>query len=119
MPDAVEIKISIVRVVGSPFCVSIDDGHLLHDRITRVLDAGNFVELSFDGVKRLTTAFLNASMGQLYNEYTEEQIRQCVRIVEASQDSLRLIKRVVDNAKRFFADPVRAGEQLKKLIEDE
>lgn len=119
MPSPVEIKISVVKVVGSPFCVSIDDGHLLHDRITRALDAGNFVELSFDGVKRLTTAFLNASMGQLYNEYTEEQIRQFVRIVEASQDSLRLIKRVVDNAKRFFSDPIRGSEQLKRLLDDE
>lgn len=99
----------ITRVTGSAVCVSIEDGTRLHDAIVARIAEGSQVALSFQGVKRLTTAFLNAAVGQLYNEYDEDFVRRHLLPPEdANQDHLRLLKRVVDNAKLFFADPDRA-----------
>ena len=110
-----EAKVDLVRIVDSPFCVAIDDGNLVHDRIADLMTAGSVAVVSFNGVKRLTTAFLNAAIGQLYNEYSEQVIRERLRVVDASQEQLRLIKRVVDNAKKFFADPKRGAQVLRHL----
>ena len=101
-------RILITEIVGSSICVSIEDGSRLHDAIIAALGRGERVSLSFEGVSRLTTAFLNSAVGQLYNEYSEEQVRTALAPpVQATPEQLGLLKRVVDNAKRFFADPVR------------
>lgn len=113
-----ESKVDIARIVDSPFCVAIDDGNIVHDRIVALIAEGKTAVVSFAGVKRLTTAFLNAAIGQLYNEYSADQIRHGLRVTDASQDQLRLIKRVVDNAKKFFADP-RRGEQVIRDLNGE
>ena len=108
-------KIDIARITNTPFCVAIDDGNVLHEHIANRITAGDTAIVSFSGVRRLTTAFLNAAIGQLYNEYSEEQIRSGLEIVDATQDQLRLIKRVVENAKKFFSDPDRGHQILKDL----
>lgn len=99
------VKLRITEVVGSSICVSIDDGNRLHDAILDAFKGRQAVTLSFSGVNRLTTAFLNAAVGQLYNEFSEEQVRgQLAPPADASQEQLALLKRVVDNAKRFFQE---------------
>ncbi len=104
-------SLRITEVVGSSICVSIEDGTRLHDEIVAAFSRGEAVTLSFDGVGRLTTAFLNAAVGQLYNEYNPEQLRALLHPpVAASPDQLGLLKKVVDNAKRFFADRERIDD---------
>ena len=100
-------KIVLVTAVGSPFCVAIEDGNKVHNLIAEAFDKNERVAISFAGVRRLTTAFLNAAVGQLYNEYTEERIRDALQIIEVSQDDVRLVARVVENAKKFFLSPER------------
>lgn len=105
MAPAAPLKLGITEVVGSSICVSIEDGTRLHDAILAAFQRGNPVALSFAGVGRLTTAFLNAAVGQLYNEFDEAEVRErLLPPVGASPEQLSLLKRVVDNAKRFFAD---------------
>jgi hypothetical protein len=118
MSDVPERRLSMVRIVDSPFCVAIDDGNKVHESIAGALDAGAIAIVSFLGVRRLTTAFLNAAIGQLYNEYGEDSVRDRLRIVDASQDDLRLLKRVVDNAKNFFSRSDRGSRFLKNLLGD-
>lgn len=96
-------KIRITEVVGSSICVSIEDGTKLHDMIVAAFVTGTAVQLSFAGVGRLTTAFLNTAVGQLYNEYREEDVRTLMLPPEAATpEQLGLLKRVVDNAKLFL-----------------
>ena len=51
-----------------------------------------------------TAAFLNAAVGQLYGTFSEKKIRSLLKIEDAEQDDLALLKRVVDNAKLYFVD---------------
>jgi len=103
MADRVSIR--VFEVVGSPLCVASDDGQKVHDQIAAALRAGRKVELSFQNVSSLTSAFLNAAIGQLYSEFSEEEIKANLSVIDASQDDLLLIKRVVDRAKEYFRDP--------------
>lgn len=109
-----DIKISVFGVVGSPLCVASDDGQKVYERLNTALEASRSVELSFHNVTTLTSAFLNAAIGQLYRSFSKEQIRDLLKVTDMEQDDLALLKSVVDNAKLYFKDPKR----FDKVVEE-
>lgn len=99
------LELSVFEIVGSPFCVASDDGQKVHDRLVAALKAGHGVRLSFHNVVIVTSAFLNAAIGQLYGEVDEAQIRTLLKVSDIAPDDVMLLKRVVETAKQYFADP--------------
>ncbi len=117
MPDA--LTISVYEVVGSALCVASDDGQKVHDRIAAALHESRNVALSFRNVKSLTSAFLNAAVGQLYGTFTEEQVKANLQVVDMEPDDLGLLKRVVDRAKEYFKDPTRFRNAAREVLGDD
>jgi hypothetical protein len=99
------LELSVFEIVGSPFCVASDDGQRVHDRLAAALRAGYGVRLSFYNVTIVTSAFLNAAIGQLYGEFDEAQIRSLLKVSDIADDDVMLLKRVVETAKHYFSDP--------------
>lgn len=99
--------VNLVEVVGSLYCVSSTDGEKVYEIVAARLHANAPVVLSFAGVEDLTTAFLNTAIGQLYGEMDEEIIRRNLSVTGADNEQLALLKRVVERAKAFFAEPAR------------
>jgi STAS-like domain of unknown function (DUF4325) len=99
-----EIIVRAFDVIGSPLGVSSDDGQKVHDKIAPLLREGRRVSLSFDRIETIISAFLNAAIGQLYGEFPEEKIRELVNVRDMAQEDLALLKRVIDNAKLYFAN---------------
>jgi hypothetical protein len=99
------VNIALAELVGTPHAVSSADGSAVHDRIAEAFRHDETVVLSFVGVEDVTSAFLNAAVGQLYGEFNEEIIRERLRVTNAEGDQLLLLKRVVDRAKEFFREP--------------
>jgi hypothetical protein len=99
-----EIIVRAFDVIGSPLGVSSDDGQKVHDKIAPLLREGRKVSLSFDRIETIISAFLNAAIGQLYGELPEEKIRELFNVRDMAQEDLALLKRVVDNAKLYFAN---------------
>ena len=114
-----EIRISIFEVVGSPLCVASGDGQKVYDRLDAALKSNRIVALSFYNVTTLTSAFLNAAIGQLYGTFSEEQIRAQLRVKDMEQDDLALLKRVVDNAKLYFKDKEEYDQAVEEAQENE
>jgi hypothetical protein len=113
-----ERVIGIAHVVGGGICVSSSDGHKVHDAIVAAIEKNERIALSFSGVTRLTTAFLNAAVGQLYGEFTEEQIRRhLLPPIDADGRQLRQLKLVVDRAKQFFANPQQSKSAFRSAFE--
>lgn len=102
--DSVELR---VVDFGSEKAVASEDGMGLYAVIRDELRSGHSVLLDFDGVYTLTSAFLNAAIGQLLATYTPDELRAKVLIKSDDQDALRLIRRVVERAKDYFDDPDR------------
>src|SRR5690554_1613932 len=69
------VTVPIASIVGGGICVSASDGHRVYGEIAKHVAAGDRVVLSFSGITRMTTAFLNAAVGQLYSEFSEQDIR--------------------------------------------
>lgn len=113
-----QIVIMVIEVVGSGICVSSDDGQKVHDQIAAALKEDKKVKLSFMNVESLTSAFLNAAIGQLYSEFSEETIKSSLSVSEMEQDDLALLKRVVATAKEYFSAPDRFKKAQEEALEE-
>ena len=113
-----DTKISVYEVVGSPLCVASDDGQKVHDRLAVALKKARRVLLSFHNISTMTSAFLNAAIGQLYGTFTEEQIRSFLRVEDIEPEDAALLKRVVETAKLYFNDPKRFDQVVRETQED-
>lgn len=114
-----EITISIFEVVGSPLCVASDDGQKVYERLAAAIREGRSVTLSFHNISTLTSAFLNAAIGQLYGAFSEEQIRALLKVEDIQADDLALLKRVVETAKSYFRDPQKFDQAIRDELGDE
>ncbi len=116
---AEEIRISMFEVVGSSLCVASGDGQKVYDRLYTALQNDRHVALSFLNVTTLTSAFLNAAIGQLYGKFDEDQIRSLLKVEDAEQDDLALLKRVVENAKLYFKNKDRYNRAFRETLNNE
>ena len=114
-----DIQISMFETVGSQLCVASDDGQKIYDRLAAALKADRSVALSFHNVTALTSAFLNAAIGQLYGTFSEEHIRSLLKVEGVEPDDIALLKRVVDTAKLYFKDPERFNQVVQEVLGDE
>jgi hypothetical protein len=100
------IILPVFEIVGSPLCVASDDAEKVYERIRKAIRQQRSVALSFINITSLTPAFLNVAIGQLYGEFTEEQIRAKLSVKDMEPDDLFLLKRVVETAKAYFKNPI-------------
>ena len=112
------VTLSVFEIVGSQLCVASHDGQKVYDRIASALKEDRSVTVSFVNVSGVTSAFLNAAIGQLYGTFREGEIRSRLRVKDMQPDDLALLKRVVETAKQYFKDPKRFNEAVKDAIED-
>lgn len=109
--------IPISAIVGGGICVSASDGQKVYQQIRDAVSAGDRVVLSFSGITRMTTAFLNAAVGQLYGEFDEQTIKMRLGPpVDYEKWHLNRLKIVVDRAKSYFKDTELVEEQFRKEL---
>lgn len=111
--------LSVYEIVGSPHCVASSDGQRVYDRLAIALTEGRRVTLSFHNITALTSAFLNAAIGQLYGKFSEEQIRSLLNVQDMQADDLALLKRVVETAKLYFKDPQKFDQAVQETLGDD
>ncbi len=112
------ITLHVFEIVGSPLCVASDDGQRVYERIASAFKEDRNVTLSFLNVSSLTSAFLNAAIGQLYGSFSEDRIRSQLKVKDMQPDDLALLKRVVDTAKEYFKDPKHFDRAVQEALGD-
>lgn len=110
--------ISVYELVGSPLCVASDDGQKVHDQIAKGIRDRNVV-LSFKNVTGLTSAFLNAAIGQLYGSLDPQVIRNRLKVVDMIPEDLQLLRRVVETARQYFKNPKVFDKAVREVLGDE
>lgn len=99
-----QIKIKVADLIGSPLCISAEDGQKVFSKVEQLVKAGKQVTISFQNVTMLISLFLNVAIGQLYGFFSEEAIRAHLKVEGLSSDDMELLKRVVDNAKKYYSN---------------
>ncbi len=109
-----KLIIEISKIVDGGICVAADDGKKVYDKIYDALSQGNFVTISFYGVTRMTTAFLNAAVGQMYGDFDENFIKTHLTApINYEPWHLTRLKLVTDRAKLYFKNPQLVESVLK------
>ena len=110
------LELSIFEIVGSSLCVASGDGQKVYDRVAAAFKEERRVTLSFHNITTLTSAFLNAAIGQLYGKFSEEQIRSLLKVQDMEADDRALLKRVVETAKLYFKDPKKFERAVQETL---
>ena len=114
MSDPVTVR--VFDIVGSPLAVTATAGHRVYEKLAPLLRDGTLVVLSFEGIEMLIPTFLNAAIGQLYSEFSEERIRELLSVRDMDESHIGYLIRVVDNAKRFLlSSSVSPGDSFSIL----
>lgn len=113
------IRLSVFNLVGNEFCVEAKDGETIFNLLSKALSQKQSVEISFQNVEMLTSAFLNTAIGQLYRDFSEEAIRASVTVVDMEDADIALLRRVIETAKLYFQDPSWLDESVKLIMEED
>ena len=109
-----EVIIPIFNTVGNSLCVEASDGQKVFTIITKALKEGDKVKISFQNVEMVTSAFLNVAIGQLYKDFSEDEIKSKLSVENMTPEDMALLKRVTTTAKLYFKNP----GAMEKSIED-
>jgi hypothetical protein len=113
-----EKPISVYGIVQKEFCISSDDGSEVFRRLSKAMTEGFVAILSFDKIKLMTSAFLNAAIGRLYGKFDEKKIRDHLRVEGADEDDMDLIEHVKKYAKLYYKnrDAQKSQRPMAKKI---
>ncbi len=110
------LTISVFNTVGNSFCVEADDGQKVYEIIKKALQENRKVKVSFQNVEMLTSAFLNTAIGQLYKDFTEEEIKRSLSVDNLANEDAALLKRVVSTAKLYYKNPEEMERSIAEIL---
>ena len=99
------INIQIANIIGNVYAIEAEEGQKVYEFIKKAFEENRKVVLSFLNIEMMTTAFLNTAIGQLYKDFSEEKVKECLSVENISNSGIAILKRVVDTAKLYYKDP--------------
>ncbi len=96
--------------------VTPQEGQPIFDEITKSLDQGDKVILDFGDMELMTTAFLNVVIGNLYKNYTSDQLKRLLDFKNCNELTIQRIKRVIDTAKQFYKDENSFDKTFNEVV---
>ena len=111
-----QVKINIFESIGGDGAISVDDGELIYTKMEKALDHDAILILDFNHIKLITTAFLNAAIGQMYGKYDASFIKDRLRLENVEKEDLSTFKKVTNRAKQYFADRKAFEESVNNQL---
>ena len=109
-------RLIISEIIDSDSAISTDDGVIVYNRIAESFSSNLNVVLDFSHINFMTTAFLNAAIGQLYNSYSSNQLNQILRLENVTPNDRILFKKVIERAKQYFANKKNFEDSANSAI---
>lgn len=99
-------RIIVREVIGTELAVSTDNGLKVFHEIDVLLKENETVDLDFQGITVVITAFLNAAIGSLYKDstYNGDFLNSHLKLKNVDSNDLVLFKDVIQRAKEYFAN---------------
>ncbi len=96
--------------------ITPEEGAPVFETIVQALKDGYNVTLDFSDVTMLTTAFLNVVIGDLYKDYTSDDLKNRLTLIHYTNSTADRIKKVTDNAKLFYKDKELYGKEVEEAL---
>ena len=98
-------SLKIYDIVQGDTAVSTAEGNAVYQQINDHLKNNHVVQIDFEGINFLTTAFLNAALGQLYsNQYSSAFLNEHLRIKNVPKSKESSFEMVIKRAKEYFGN---------------
>ena len=98
------MKVPVHKIVGD-VCMAYKDGERLQCEFREAFDRGDTVELDFDKMRIFATAFFNAAVASLLENYSRDELERRLKIVNLPLAAKELLDDSLDNADRSYHDP--------------
>lgn len=112
------LKIKITDHISLNKGITPDEAEPLYEMEMNAFRAGQKVVLDFEGVEMLTTAFLNVIIGNLYKDYTSEELKLKLGLEHLDEATAIRIKKVTTNAKSFYNDEKDYSKVIEEVIHE-
>lgn len=112
-------RIIIFEKIGSSAAVASNDGERLFKIISSAFEKNLSIVLDFNNIELITSTFLNAAIGQLYDKYDSPFINKHLKVENMAPEDKMILKKVVIRAKEYFKDRAKMENSLKEAMGDE
>jgi hypothetical protein len=112
-----EVNINIANIIGDVYGIEAAEGQKVFSLIKRAFEEKRKVVLSFLNIEILTTAFLNTAVGELYRDFSEEEIKANLKLENLNEAGRIKLKKVVEIAKLRYNDP-DFYKKLQQSVDD-
>ncbi len=113
------VRINIFELIGNEAAVTSEDGELLCNRISKAFKAEKSALLDFNNIQLITSAFLNAAVGQLYGLYENDFLKKHLKVEHMANEDKILLKKVIERAKEYFKDKEKMENIIREALSDE
>jgi len=110
--------INVFNIIGDKTAMEADHGQKIFELIDEALKEDLNIEISFQNIELITTAFLNTAIGQLYRDNNETFIREHLSISNITNSGAIRLKRVVETAKLFYSNPQALEQSINDILDD-
>ncbi len=97
-------EINVHAILGSDAALTPNAGDKIYSLIIQEIEKSSPVSVNFEGIEYMTTAFLNAAIGQLYSKFTSEELNTFLSIRNISHNDVKLLSLFTERAKQYFKD---------------
>lgn len=105
-------KINVDDIISSNFAVSPAKGDVLFELIKEHISRKEILELNFHNINQLTTAFLNNAIGNLYRQFTSEELNNYLKVTGLDDLDKYMFSKVINRSKLNFSDNIELDQEL-------
>lgn len=110
-------KFDVHDLIGEN-CITLEDGQKIYEIIYSELKFGNQVELDFAKTEVFASPFFNAAIGQLLKDITSDDLNRLLKITNLPVAGLDVLKRVIENSKRYYSDD-KVRKALDEILDEQ
>lgn len=110
----------VKNIINSEIAVATDAGDKVFTQLIASFDSNKKVRLDFEGITILTTAFLNAAIGQLYSQgkYDSDFLNNSLKFVNIQPEDKPLFVMVINRAKEYFANKEKFDSHTNEIFDN-
>ena len=113
------LNIRVFDEIGNNAAVSSDDGSKIFEKIEKAIKNNIAINLNFMNIEFLTTAFLNAAIGQLYSTFSGDVLNEKLAITHISEEDKTTFLKVIKRAKEYFANKDEFTTTIDTVLNNE
>jgi len=108
---------NVQTIIKSDAALTPNAGDKLFEVIDSAIVKKLYVVVDFGSINYITSAFLNAAIGQLYSKYSSDELNEHLKLENLADDDRVLLKKVIDRAKQYFGDKQRFEDDYNSHID--